>query len=112
MKKEQCKELWATGAANSVRTLLSRVIDRVRRIKGPNAVAAYSEQRIRIIWNETWLTIDCSSGEFNIHAPTGLLAEEATHWNESLESFHSTIIEPLKDQIGGVATGIGFKENT
>jgi hypothetical protein len=85
------------------------VIDRVRRTHGLDKVEVYSEERIKITWNNTWLIVDCKLGEFSIHAPIDLDDTNSFSWNQSLENFHTEVIEPIKDQIGGVATGIGFK---
>ncbi|MBX9878277.1 MAG: hypothetical protein K2Y22_07440 [Candidatus Obscuribacterales bacterium] len=109
MNKADFKEIWGQGQQDSVRTLLSRAVDRVRSIAGHTAIDVYSEERVKIIWDSVWLNIDCDPQGFWIHAPKDLVGADIDSWNKALESFHKEIIEPIKDQIGGVSTGIGFK---
>lgn len=111
MSKVYRKEIWAQATPDSLRLLLSRIIDRVRGIAGPKAVDVYSDDHIKISWSNNWLNIECDSNGFWIHAPNQLSHEDISSWNEALESFHSNILEPIKDQLGGVATGIGYKDN-
>ncbi len=110
MTNQNFKELWGAGSEDSIRLLVSRIMDRVRKTYGPEAVEACSEDLIKISFNDSWINIECNAGEFWIHAPVDIDELQPAKWNKTLEDFHTKIIEPIKDQIGGVATGIGFKQ--
>ena len=111
MSSTRYTELWGAGREDSVRILLSRIIDRARRNYGSDAVTLYSENRMTIALNNVWLNFDCKPDQFRISPPLEHTDIDANQWNQALAKFHQDIVEPIKDNIGGVATGIGFMQS-
>ena len=101
------KEIWATGTEQSMQTLIEQIVRKVRDIRGKNAVVDETPERMRIIWdvNSPAFVIERSPSKFWIRMDLG--QGDSSVWNLNLEAFHSEVIEPLKDKIGGVASGIG-----
>lgn len=108
MQKPRCLEIWAVGNSEE---LLDRILEHVRVVRGNQAIIEAAEW-VKVSWSDHWeeFSIERDRKGWCVKAPEHGSSMEIRAWNANLESFYHEAVEPLKDRIGGVAAGIGYRE--
>jgi len=108
VEKSSFKKIWVAGNREGVRSLLEQIAGRLANQDGTK-VHRNEDGCLTISTSEFSFDVDVDGdySGFWIHPPDQLLDEDAPRWNRFLEDFHESVIVPVKDKTGGVATGIG-----
>jgi hypothetical protein len=106
MRRSGYKAIWIAGSIEGVKTLIDALVFHMKEIAGPDAVSVYEPNTLRIEWQGCSFILRSDSSSCWIIAPSQPIAATGI-WNYSLEKLHEDVIVPIKDKIGGVASGIG-----
>lgn len=105
------RTIWAAGTGAGITALVQQLLMQLRADLGPDAVVQDSTNVVLIKWPGLvpLIAIQRDPANFRIRAATPQTRQHAISGNRALETSHRDFIEPLKEHIGGVATGIGYE---
>jgi len=115
MKEAVYKGLWLAGHERGVDAVMRRIVERVRQLRGDEAVVVSSPELVRFRWKSDATELTLERGQdvrrLNINAPSDGDLDDIATWNENLESFYTEVVEPIKDGTRGVSGGLGVSES-
>lgn len=106
MSADNYKTIWVVGTTDGIGEFLSKLANRLKEMEGFDCVARVSPTRLNVSW-KYYILVELSNTELHFKIPAELAGNVAiADWNDSLQHFSEVVIEPLKEQTGGVAASL------
>jgi hypothetical protein len=107
MDKSGYAEIWGAGKEESLKELFFQIIEKMRKAYGHEKVSLWN-QNARVSWKDATLYVDLQPNKVRIHINSEHENFKPIIWNKILADFNKEIVEPIKDNLEGVQTAIGF----